>query len=228
MSNLEWVLRRGQYLTPKISTKVAPPFPYAFTQPPFDVEEDVKAATALALSRRDELIGEVRSFLSPYRKWKFVPWIPPETREARLVPDLPKGLPEREEGYIPKPYGSSIVQQLPKTREASLVPDLPEGDSILGIIPGTSLTPLKIGQQWADPYWMGKGQWETRRFPEAEEWLLRLERDFHKRIVTEMQAAYETRDVWEQLCRQQNAIRILHYKPGVYKAFWSVLQATEK
>ena len=197
MSSLEWVLRYARYLPPKINTKDA-----AFTehQPPFDAEEDVKAATSLALSQLDELIREVRSFLLPYRTWKFVPFQTPESREAHLMPNLPPDLPERERGYTPKQSGSPIA----------------------------SMTPPGIGQRWADPDWMGMGQWEPRRFPEAEEWLLRLEDRFHEKIVAAMQAAYEAKDELDQLRRQREAIRILHYKPGVYKAFWSVLQATEK
>jgi len=61
----------------------------------------------------------------------------------------------------------------------------------------------------------------------VEDWLLRLEGRFHDRIVADLKAYHQAMDELDQLRRQREIIRILHYKPLIYKEFWSAMQTTD-
>ncbi len=197
VSGLEWALRNAGYLPPRIKSDT-----------PFDAEELVRAtwvkaelveaALTQAHTRREELIQEVRSFLAPY--YRGAKW--------KFVPDL---APDLE--AVHKHFGR--FEERWKSAPTLSYPSL------------AHLTPPEIGHRWNYPYWIRCGQWATYRFPGVEDWLLRLEGRFRDRIVAGLKAYHQAKDALDQLRRQREAIRMLHYKPLVYKMFWPILLPEE-
>ena len=81
--------------------------------------------------------------------------------------------------------------------------------------------------------WICCGRWEPYQFPKAtlqavRERLARIFDRLRERITDAAWAVVAVEEEIAALRRRQDKIRILHYKPLVYKEFWSALQTTER
>jgi hypothetical protein len=79
--------------------------------------------------------------------------------------------------------------------------------------------------------WICHGKWEPYRFPEetlrnVQEQIARISDRLEKRINDAAWAVVAVEEEITALRRRQVKIRLLHYKPLIYKAFWSALQNT--
>jgi hypothetical protein len=79
--------------------------------------------------------------------------------------------------------------------------------------------------------WICCGRWELYQFPKAtlrytKERIERIFDRLRERIADCAWAVVAVEEEIAALRRRQNKIRMLHYKPVVYKAFWSAMQAS--
>lgn len=79
--------------------------------------------------------------------------------------------------------------------------------------------------------WICCGRWEPYQFPKAtlqavRERLARIFDHLRERITDAAWAVVAVEEEIAALRRRQDKIRILHYKPLVYKEFWSAMQTT--
>lgn len=81
--------------------------------------------------------------------------------------------------------------------------------------------------------WVCCGRWEPYQFPKAtlryvRERIARIFDHLRERIANEARQVVRVEEEIASLRRRQDKIRILHYKPDVYKAFWSAMQTAER
>ena len=81
--------------------------------------------------------------------------------------------------------------------------------------------------------WINCGQWEPYQFPKAtlqamREQIARIFDRLRERITDAVWVVVAVEEEIAALRRRQNKIRTLHYKPLVYREFWSAMQTTER
>jgi hypothetical protein len=79
--------------------------------------------------------------------------------------------------------------------------------------------------------WMCCGRWETYKFPTKQleacrKLIERITKRLCERIIVTNKEAVRIKEEIRLLRRRLEKIRILHYKPVVYKEFWSTMQIT--